>query len=345
MTKLSVPVLRRGSRGEYVRVVQKTLNLYSLPGIKPLVPDADFGSATDAAVRAFQSKFHIAADGAVGPITRAKLFPFGTYQCLIYATSPSQPAAAAGQVTADPSVPPAGQPPKSPPSTLFAPTTSFSLAPLSNGGMVITDQIPGLTDDLPFPDLPSVLPAFPALGPLFPPLTLPPFPPILPNKIQLAPGNQVSVPKLTILGAPPKLNPFVDTFVTTIRGVWPVEHNRLLHDIEAGATLGLPLSQPISTPKNTTYQFFVQGVSPDLLIGRNMWFELQLIAKAAVTVPKDNSSTTGAVSAQVKASVKLTDSVSASIVAGPQLSGTVASGAFSIAVTPIVANAGVTVSF
>ncbi|MDE3175994.1 MAG: peptidoglycan-binding protein [Pseudomonadota bacterium] len=350
MSELSVPILMRGSAGEYVRVVQRILNLYSLAGVKPLDPDAKFGSHTEAAVKAFQHKHHIDPDGIVGPITRSKLFPFGTYQSLIYVTRPSgdrrggaQLGFALDETTADPA--PGNPPGQLPPVSLFPPHATFLLSPLAAGGSVSNDHIPGFPDELPFPDLPSSLPGFPTPPPLFPPLTLPPLPPIFPNKIQLAPGNQVAVPKLTLLGPNPKTNPFVDTFVTTVRGVWPVAHNRFLHEIQGGGTLSLPVSQPISDRKNTTYQFFVQGLSPDLLINRNMWLELHIIGKAAVTIPKDGSSTTGAVSAQIKASVKLDDHVSASVVTGPQLAGAFAGGKFSLSVTPVVINAGVTVSF
>ncbi len=352
MSKQTVPFLRRGSAGEYVRVVQNVINLHHLPGINKLDPDGRFGPNTEAAVKAFQRRFQCVPDGIVGPITRAKLFPLGTYQGVIFVTSPSQPDDQSGVTLTDSaparptSSPSSDAPLKSPPVILFPQSTTFSLAPLASGGTLTPDSIPGLPSDLPFPDLPNSLPGFfPTPQPFLFPLKLPPLPPVFPNKIQLAPGNQVAVPKLTLLGPSPKQNPVVDTFVATVRGVWPVAHNRVLHDIEAGGTLGLPISQPISDRKNTTYQFFIQGVSPDLLIDQKLWFELHLIGKAGVTIPKDGSSTSAAVSAQVKASVKLDSAVSASIVAGPQLAGTVAGGKFSLSVTPIVVNAGITVSF
>jgi hypothetical protein len=39
MSQQTVPFLRRGSAGEYVRVVQNVINLHHLPGINKLDPD------------------------------------------------------------------------------------------------------------------------------------------------------------------------------------------------------------------------------------------------------------------------------------------------------------------
>ena len=59
---LTWPLEKRGSTGENVRSIQYLLNARG----EKLVVDGIFGSATDAAVRAFQSKHGLAADGAVG---------------------------------------------------------------------------------------------------------------------------------------------------------------------------------------------------------------------------------------------------------------------------------------
>lgn len=55
-------VLRRGSTGEDVRLVQSLLG-------PPLVVDGVFGPLTEAAVRAFQTQAGISVDGIVGPRT------------------------------------------------------------------------------------------------------------------------------------------------------------------------------------------------------------------------------------------------------------------------------------
>lgn len=57
---------KRGSRGEVVKQIQKALNVY---------PDGIFGSVTEEAVKAFQSKNFLKPDGIVGPATLAKLIP------------------------------------------------------------------------------------------------------------------------------------------------------------------------------------------------------------------------------------------------------------------------------
>lgn len=68
-------LIRRGSRGEHVRIMQTYLR--ELSGIYSDIPriaaDGVFGSATESAVRAFQRRFSLAVDGIVGPATWNKL--------------------------------------------------------------------------------------------------------------------------------------------------------------------------------------------------------------------------------------------------------------------------------
>lgn len=59
-------LLRRGSRGVWVKRVQWQLGGLAVDGI--------FGPKTEAAVKAFQKKAGIAVDGIVGPVTWKKLF-------------------------------------------------------------------------------------------------------------------------------------------------------------------------------------------------------------------------------------------------------------------------------
>jgi len=59
-------LLKRGSRGVWVKRVQWQLGGLSVDGI--------FGPKTEAAVKAFQKKAGIAVDGIVGPVTWGKLF-------------------------------------------------------------------------------------------------------------------------------------------------------------------------------------------------------------------------------------------------------------------------------
>ena len=61
-------VLRKNSRGESVRQLQKELNI-TLQLKPPLKEDKHFGSKTDAAVRQFQKKMGLKVDGVVGKAT------------------------------------------------------------------------------------------------------------------------------------------------------------------------------------------------------------------------------------------------------------------------------------
>lgn len=67
-------VIGLNDRGESVRVVQaKLADLGFLPKAEI---DGVFGAKSKAAVAAFQKKNGLAADGLVGPATKAKLFSF-----------------------------------------------------------------------------------------------------------------------------------------------------------------------------------------------------------------------------------------------------------------------------
>ena len=64
--------LKKGSEGEQVKALQRMLYAmgYTL-GSNPI--DGDFGSKTDAAVRAYQKKYGLAVDGIVGVKTWCKI--------------------------------------------------------------------------------------------------------------------------------------------------------------------------------------------------------------------------------------------------------------------------------
>lgn len=61
----NLPTLRRGARGQYVVYLQQLLNKHGYG----LVCDGDFGNITLDAVRRFQSKNKLVADGIVGKLT------------------------------------------------------------------------------------------------------------------------------------------------------------------------------------------------------------------------------------------------------------------------------------
>ncbi len=64
-------ILAEGSEGEYVQVLQQWLNALSdtYTDIPKVTADGRFGPATEAAVRAFQRRFGITANGVVGAVT------------------------------------------------------------------------------------------------------------------------------------------------------------------------------------------------------------------------------------------------------------------------------------
>ena len=68
-------ILKYGSRGPSVQLLQLALNRW---GADVLSLDGIFGSATQAAVRQFQSRSGLAADGVVGPLTNTALTPWYT---------------------------------------------------------------------------------------------------------------------------------------------------------------------------------------------------------------------------------------------------------------------------
>lgn len=65
--------LKRGSSGPAVRRVQIMLNRQGYGALKQ---DGQYGPATESAVKAFQRKNGLEADGKVGPLTQAKMGPY-----------------------------------------------------------------------------------------------------------------------------------------------------------------------------------------------------------------------------------------------------------------------------
>ena len=64
-------ILRIGSQGDNVRVIQEYLSFISdsYPAIPNVPVTGVFGNQTEAAVRAFQTSFDLPVNGVVGPIT------------------------------------------------------------------------------------------------------------------------------------------------------------------------------------------------------------------------------------------------------------------------------------
>ena len=66
------PTLRRGSKGDAIRELQTMLDKLGYD-LGPCGIDGDFGKATEAAVRSFQSDHRLTVDGIAGPATYAEL--------------------------------------------------------------------------------------------------------------------------------------------------------------------------------------------------------------------------------------------------------------------------------
>lgn len=67
---VATPTLRKGSKGENVKTLQRNLNAAIGAG---LAVDGSFGPACYAAVKKFQSRYGLGADGIYGPNTAAKM--------------------------------------------------------------------------------------------------------------------------------------------------------------------------------------------------------------------------------------------------------------------------------
>lgn len=75
-------ILRHGQRGQAVRQLQQQLNLAGAQ----LYVDGHFGDATEAAVRAYQRRVGLVADGLAGPKTLALLSGAGSSRLLLDST-------------------------------------------------------------------------------------------------------------------------------------------------------------------------------------------------------------------------------------------------------------------
>ena len=82
-------LLRRGSIGSSVSLLQRQLNVVGGSAFPVLGIDGNFGPLTDRRVREFQSAPPniLAADGIVGPLTHGKLL--GAFMSLFSEPSPS----------------------------------------------------------------------------------------------------------------------------------------------------------------------------------------------------------------------------------------------------------------
>jgi peptidoglycan hydrolase-like protein with peptidoglycan-binding domain len=65
----NTPLSRRGMSGSVVSALQKGLKKYTTPATDPGPVDGDFGSKTEAAVKAYQQDRSVQADGIVGDQT------------------------------------------------------------------------------------------------------------------------------------------------------------------------------------------------------------------------------------------------------------------------------------
>jgi hypothetical protein len=80
---MSFDILRVGSKGSRVKTLQDALNQKVKPS-PHLVPDADFGQLTKAAVLKFQREKWLVEDGVVGPCTWNALMDTETYEPILH---------------------------------------------------------------------------------------------------------------------------------------------------------------------------------------------------------------------------------------------------------------------
>lgn len=135
---MAVRILRKGCKGEDVRVIQNALNRHGAN----LDPDGDFGGHTRDAVIAFQRKQQarnkrFGVDGEVGPQTRSALFPLVAVTVNVYGTRQKSP----GNWTLKRPAPP-------------PPSLNLSLPPLTLGVPQL-ETIPGLLEPLAVPPMPA----------------------------------------------------------------------------------------------------------------------------------------------------------------------------------------------
>jgi peptidoglycan hydrolase-like protein with peptidoglycan-binding domain len=78
--RLTPPEIKKGSKGNAVRLVQELLKSFATPPYDPGPVDGDFGPLTETAVKAFQADFvdfdgnPLKVDGIVGPKTWTALW-------------------------------------------------------------------------------------------------------------------------------------------------------------------------------------------------------------------------------------------------------------------------------
>jgi peptidoglycan hydrolase-like protein with peptidoglycan-binding domain len=143
-----VRTLKKGCKGEDVRVIQRALNRNGAG----LDVDGDFGNQTRDAVTAFQQKqraknARFAVDGEVGPQTRSALFPLVAVTVNVYGMRLKRP----GQpLNIGFGVPPFTLNPPAPP----PPTLKLNLPPFTLGTPRL-ERIPGLLEPIAVPPVPA----------------------------------------------------------------------------------------------------------------------------------------------------------------------------------------------
>jgi peptidoglycan hydrolase-like protein with peptidoglycan-binding domain len=149
---MAVRTLRKGCKGEDVRVVQQAL----IRNGARIDADGDFGTQTRDAVLAFQQKqrtqnARFGVDGEVGPQTRRALFPLVAVTVNVYGMRLGRSGNGAGQtVNIGFGVPPFKLNLPAPP----PPLPRLTLPPLTLG-MPRLEKIPGFLEPIPFPPVPA----------------------------------------------------------------------------------------------------------------------------------------------------------------------------------------------
>ena len=237
--------LKTGMRGADVKALQQGLNTRD-GGVRPrLSEDGVFGPRTDAAVREYQTRHGLKADGIVGRRTRASIFPIGVATVGVFGMRLRMPE--------PPRFGPAIQPPRLLPGGLQLQMPGGASAPLDG---TFRSRLAGLAfQPLWLPRLPQPMPA-----PVVPDwnLSIPPLPGTHPSRpfgfqydhIELQPGGQST---FNFGDRRPE-----SVFTLTMQTIYRRGRDDGPHqEAQLGVQIGMPITASSSTGSPWTFNPFI----------------------------------------------------------------------------------------